>query len=94
MCEISAEGLITRQAAYSRQSSEAWIAPAPRKRSTRFPPSLGRRERVTRNSWSLDITTLDGYKLYRLKQAYAQRFGQLFAVNNPRYIQIGLKIFF
>lgn len=49
---------------------------------------------ATTPSNSFDITTLDGYKLYRLKQAYAQRFGQLFAVNYPRYIQIGLKIFF
>ena len=43
---------------------------------------------------AFDITTLDGYKLYRLRQAYGQGFGQLFAVNNPRYIQFGLKFFF
>jgi hypothetical protein len=43
---------------------------------------------------AFDVTTLDGYKLYRLRQAYAQGFGQLFAVNNPRYVQFGFKLFF
>jgi len=43
-----------------------------------------------------DVTTLDGYKLYRLRQSYNQGFGQLFAVSNPgsRYIQLGVKFFF
>jgi hypothetical protein len=49
---------------------------------------------ATTNSNSFDITTADGYKLYRSRQAYGAGFGQLFGVPNPRYIQIGLKIFF
>jgi outer membrane receptor protein involved in Fe transport len=49
---------------------------------------------ATTGANTFDITSIDGYKLYRLRQAYGQGFGQLVAVNNPRYIQIGLKIFF
>jgi hypothetical protein len=51
---------------------------------------------ATSNVNSYDVTTLGGYKLYRLRQAYNQGFGQLFAVSNPgsRYIQLGLKFFF
>jgi hypothetical protein len=43
-----------------------------------------------------DVTTLDGFKLFRLRQSYNQGFGQLFAVSNPgsRYIQLGVKFFF
>lgn len=43
---------------------------------------------------SFDITTLEGFKLYRLRQAYDPNFGTLFAVPNPRYIQFGIRIFF
>jgi outer membrane receptor protein involved in Fe transport len=43
---------------------------------------------------SFDITTLEGFKLYRLRQTYDPNFGTLFAVNNPRYIQFGIRIFF
>ena len=43
---------------------------------------------------AFDITTPTGYKLYRLRQVYNQGFGQLFAVNNARYIQVGIKFFF
>lgn len=43
---------------------------------------------------SFDITNPAGYKLYRLRQVYNQSFGQLFAVNNPRYIQFGFKLSF
>lgn len=49
---------------------------------------------ATTNANSFDITTLNGLKLYRLRQAYDINFGSLFAVNNPRYIQIGLKVYF
>jgi hypothetical protein len=49
---------------------------------------------ATSNVNSFDITAADGYKLYRSRQAYGQGFGQLLAVNNPRYIQLGLKLFF
>ncbi len=47
-----------------------------------------------RNANSFDITTLEGFKLYRLRQTYDPNFGTLFAVNNPRYIQFGIRIFF
>jgi hypothetical protein len=49
---------------------------------------------ATRNANSFDITTLEGFKLYRLRQTYDPNFGTLFAVPNPRYIQFGLRIFF
>jgi hypothetical protein len=49
---------------------------------------------ATRNANSFDITTLEGFKLYRLRQTYDPNFGTLFAVDNPRYIQFGIKIFF
>jgi hypothetical protein len=42
---------------------------------------------------NFDITTPDGYKLYRLRQAW-QNGGVLYAPQNPRYIQFGIKIFF
>jgi outer membrane receptor protein involved in Fe transport len=41
-----------------------------------------------------NITSLNGLKLYRLRQTYDANFGTLFPVNNPRYIQFGLRIFF
>ena len=43
---------------------------------------------------SFNITTLEGIKLFRLRQVYDQSFGTLREVNSPRYIQFGLKIFF
>ncbi len=44
---------------------------------------------------SYNITSPDGYKLYRLRQSYNQGFGQLFAVNpGSRYIQFGVKFMF
>lgn len=43
---------------------------------------------------NFDVTTLEGFKLYRLRQVYDTGFGQLRAVNNPRYIQFGIRIFF
>jgi hypothetical protein len=49
---------------------------------------------ATRNANSFDITTLEGFRLYRLRQTYDPNFGTLFAVNNPRYIQFGIRIFF
>jgi hypothetical protein len=43
-----------------------------------------------------DIRTLEGFKLYRLRQAYgtANSFGQLRELGQPRYIQFGIKIYF
>jgi hypothetical protein len=49
---------------------------------------------ASRTPNSFDITTLEGFKLYRLRQTYDANFGTLFAVNNPRYIQFGIRIFF
>jgi hypothetical protein len=46
---------------------------------------------------TFDITTLNGFKLFRLRQAYNNGFGDLYWANppmQPRYIQLGLKIFF
>lgn len=49
---------------------------------------------ATRAATSFDITTLEGLKLYRARQAYDTNFGTLFANNNPRYIQFGIRVFF
>jgi hypothetical protein len=44
---------------------------------------------------SYDITTLNGYKLFRLHQAYNPAFGDLYtSAGQPRFIQFGIKIFF
>jgi hypothetical protein len=48
----------------------------------------------TKNANSYDITTLSGYKLYVLRNAYNQSFGDLNVKSIPRYIQFGLKIYF
>lgn len=49
---------------------------------------------ATRNALSFDIRTLEGFKHYRLRQTYDPNFGTLFAVNNPRYLQFGIRLFF
>jgi hypothetical protein len=49
---------------------------------------------ASRTANSFDIRTLEGLKLYRLRQVYDANFGTLFANNNPRYIQFGVRIFF
>lgn len=49
---------------------------------------------ATTNPNSFDIRTLNGFKLYRLRQAYSPGFGQLRELGLPRYIQFGLKIYF
>ncbi|HWS89680.1 MAG TPA: TonB-dependent receptor [Pyrinomonadaceae bacterium] len=52
---------------------------------------------ATRDPLSFDITSLEGYKLYRLRQTYDANFGTLtsnFSGQNPRYVQFGLRIFF
>jgi hypothetical protein len=43
---------------------------------------------------SYDITTIQGYKYFRLRQAYATNFGTLYQSTQPRYIQFGVKVFF
>ena len=51
---------------------------------------------ATATANSFDITTLNGLKLYRLRQAYDPSFGVLGASPpyQPRYIQFGLKLYF
>ncbi len=47
------------------------------------------------NSLSYDITTLQGFKLYRLRQNYDGNFGTLAPVlNNNRYLQFGIRLIF
>lgn len=43
---------------------------------------------------SYDITTLNGFKLFRLRQAYNSGFGDLYQRGGSRYLQVGLKLFF
>ena len=43
---------------------------------------------------SFDISTLAGFKLYRLRRAYSTSFGTLRELGLPRYIQFGLKFYF
>ena len=50
---------------------------------------------ATTNPNAFDITTVQGLKLYRLRQAYDTNFGALNAAfSQPRYIQFGVRIFF
>jgi hypothetical protein len=43
---------------------------------------------------SYDITTLNGYKYYQLRNAYSTSFGTLYNSNTPRYVQFGVKLYF
>lgn len=47
---------------------------------------------------SYNITTIQGYKLYQLRNAYSStanaNFGTLYNNNTPRYIQFGVKFYF
>jgi hypothetical protein len=43
---------------------------------------------------SFDITTLSGYKLFRLRQSYNNAFGDLYNNSDPRFIQFGVKLYF
>jgi hypothetical protein len=51
---------------------------------------------ATANANAFDITTLEGLKLYRLRQAFTPGFGTLGASPpyQPRYVQFGVRIFF
>jgi hypothetical protein len=52
---------------------------------------------ATVNLNTFDITTQNGFKLYRLKQAYGvngSSWGQLRELGNPRYVQFALKLYF
>ena len=46
------------------------------------------------NALSYDIRTLSGYKNYQLRQAYGTNFGTLYNSSQPRYIQLGIKLYF
>ena len=52
---------------------------------------------ATRDPLTFDIRTLEGFKLYRIRQTYDTNFGTL-AGNTPntlpRYIQFGIRVFF
>jgi hypothetical protein len=49
---------------------------------------------ATTNANAFDITTLTGFKEYRLRQTYSPAFGQLRELGLPRYIQFGVKFYF
>ena len=52
---------------------------------------------ATRDPLSFDITTLQGFKLYRIRQTYDARFGTLQGSSSillPRYVQFGIRVFF
>ncbi|HEX3100459.1 MAG TPA: hypothetical protein VHQ01_01630, partial [Pyrinomonadaceae bacterium] len=49
---------------------------------------------ATMNPKSFDITTVNGFRLYRVRQTYDTNFGTLFETQNPRYIQFGIRLFF
>lgn len=49
---------------------------------------------ATTNANAFDISTLQGLKLFRLRQVYDANWGTLREVASPRYIQFGLKIYF
>jgi hypothetical protein len=46
------------------------------------------------NANAFDIRTLNGYKQYQLRNSYGSNFGTLYNSSSPRYIQLGLKIYF
>ena len=49
---------------------------------------------ATKDPNQYDIRNLDGFKLYRLRQAYNTGFGQLRELQLPRYLQFGVRIYF
>jgi hypothetical protein len=52
---------------------------------------------ATRDPLSFDIRTLEGFKLYRIRQTYDSNFGTLTGQTPntlPRYIQFGIRVFF
>jgi len=47
------------------------------------------------NANAFDVTTAEGFKRYRMRQAYTpDRWGFLGSLRNPRYIQFALKLYF
>lgn len=52
---------------------------------------------ATKDALSFDIRTLEGFKLYRIRQTYDSNFGTLTGNTPntlPRYIQFGIRVFF
>lgn len=49
---------------------------------------------ATTDANRFDITTPDGFKLYRLRRAYNTNFGTLREIQLPRYLQFGIKFYF
>ncbi|HEX8292322.1 MAG TPA: hypothetical protein VF570_11225, partial [Pyrinomonadaceae bacterium] len=49
---------------------------------------------ATTPATAFDIRTLEGFRLYRLRQTYDPNFGTLREVQIPRYIQFGIRVFF
>jgi hypothetical protein len=49
---------------------------------------------ATTPATAFDIRTLEGFRLYRLRQSYDTNFGTLREVGIPRYIQFGIRVFF
>lgn len=52
---------------------------------------------ATKIAESFDLRTLEGFKLYRIRQTYDPLFGTLTGnhpTTNPRYVQFGIRIFF
>jgi hypothetical protein len=51
---------------------------------------------ATANANAFNITTVEGLKLFRLRQAFTPGFGTLAAIQpyQPRYVQFGIRIFF
>jgi hypothetical protein len=43
---------------------------------------------------NFDITTVNGFKLFRLRQTYNTAFGDLYQSGQSRYIQFGVKLYF
>jgi hypothetical protein len=43
---------------------------------------------------SFDITSISGYKLYQLRQAYNTSFGDLYQLGLSRFVQFGVKLYF
>jgi carboxypeptidase family protein len=52
---------------------------------------------ATKDALSFDIRTLEGFRLYRIRQTYDANFGTLTGNTSntlPRYIQFGIRVFF
>lgn len=49
---------------------------------------------ATKDANTFDLSTVEGFKLYRLRRAYQTGFGNLRELGLPRYVQFGLKIYF